>query len=256
MKNKLIVILFAVALVFTACTDNNTKVKEQKSVSNTPNPVKVVSAKVLKHKDVPGYSYMFVSDKGKNYWIAASKMEVNVGDSVFFNGAMEMTNFTSTTLDTTFKSILFVNKCSTNKSDIMPANGLSKEKEEMLKPHSGMISSFHKKAEKDKLVKVNLKKKKGELTIAELLRNRDKYNGKEVTIKGVVVKYLPGIMNKNWIHLQDGTSSHGIGEIVITTLDKVQKGQTVTLKGKLATNVDFGYGYKYNVIIQNADLVM
>jgi hypothetical protein len=254
MKSKLSIIIFAVAIVLSACTDNS-KVNEKKSVSTAPNSAKVVGAKVLKHKDVPGYSYLFVSDNGNNYWIAASKINVNVGDSIYYNGAMEMTNFTSKTLDTTFESILFVNKCSTNKSELIPANGLSKEKEKMLMPHSGMISSFHKKAEKEKLVKVNLKKKKGELTVADLLKNSEKFSGKEVIIKGVVVKYLPEIMNKNWLHLQDGTDYNGNGEIVITTLAKVKKGQTVTMKGKLSTNVDFGYGYKYNVIIQNADLV-
>ncbi len=243
MKNKVIAIIFAVTLVVSACTGNS-KNEENKTASNvSSNHIKTVGVKVLKEKEVPNYSYMFVSDKGNNYWIAASKMQVKVGDSVYYNGAIQMNNFKSATLDTTFETIFFVNKCSTSKADL--AN----------EAFSGVISSFHKSAEKDKVVKVNLKKNKGELTIADLFKDKDKYNGKVVTIRGVVVKYLPEIMNKNWIHLQDGTEYSGNNEIVITTLDKTEKGKTVTFKGKLSTNVDFGYGYKYNVIIQNAHLV-
>jgi hypothetical protein len=77
-------------------------------------------------------------------------------------------------------------------------------------------------------------------------------------INAKVVKVSSGIMNKNWIHLQDGTGSHTTSDndLVVTSDAIPIVGDVVTVKGKLELNKDFGGGYKYNVIIEKANITI
>ncbi len=78
--------------------------------------------------------------------------------------------------------------------------------------------------------------------------------GQTVTIRGVVVKFNVGVMGKNWIHLQDGSgdAAQGTSDITVTTLDGAAKGETIVIKGIVRTNKDFGAGYAYPVIVEEA----
>ena len=62
-------------------------------------------------------------------------------------------------------------------------------------------------------------------------------------------------MYKNWIHLQDGTESGGKYDFTITTKETVNTGDTITIKGKITLDKDFGYGYKYDIIMEEAVLI-
>ena len=77
---------------------------------------------------------------------------------------------------------------------------------------------------------------------------------KKVVIRGKVVKVSSGIMGKNWFHLQDGTGSatKGTHDLVITSKDMVSMGDLVTATGTLGKDRDFGSGYRYNVIVEDA----
>lgn len=102
---------------------------------------------------------------------------------------------------------------------------------------------------------INLKTSKNALTISFLLTNKDHLAGKEVKIAGIVTKYNADILNKNWLHLQDGTEYHGKFDIAVTTDAAVKVGDTVLFEGKIALNKDFGYGYFYEVIMEEATLI-
>ena len=94
---------------------------------------------------------------------------------------------------------------------------------------------------------------KNTLTIAELFKNRDKYVGKVVTVKGKVTKVLNAIMKLNWIHIQDGSNFSNMSDIVFTSTETAPKvGTVVYATGTLIKDKDFGYGYFYPVIIQNS----
>jgi len=88
--------------------------------------------------------------------------------------------------------------------------------------------------------------------VEELYAKKEKLNGKKVSVKGKVVKFSPGIMGKNWIHLQDGSGKQGTNDITITTDQNTSIGENIAVTGKLVTNKDFGGGYKYEVIIEEA----
>ena len=97
-----------------------------------------------------------------------------------------------------------------------------------------------------------MEKAEGELTVAQIFEKSAELSGKEITLKGKVTKFLPEIMNKNWIHIQDGTEFNGYSDLVATTKENFKVGDIVTIKAKLETNIDYGYGYKYEVILQDA----
>jgi len=94
-------------------------------------------------------------------------------------------------------------------------------------------------------------------TIAELWAQKATLVGKTVTIRGVVVKYNEAVMAKNWLHLQDGSgdAKAGTNDITVTSMDTAAPGQTVTITGIVRTNKDFGAGYSYAVIIEDARVV-
>ena len=63
-------------------------------------------------------------------------------------------------------------------------------------------------------------------------------------------------MGKNWLHIQDGTgdpmkNSH---DLVVTTTDQLSGPKIITVEGTVAADKDFGAGYKYQVLIENATI--
>jgi len=94
----------------------------------------------------------------------------------------------------------------------------------------------------------------GGITIDELFKNRQKYDGQTVKVKGKCVKLNTNIMNRNWIHLQDGSMTDE-SDLTVTTIDKVALGDIVAFEGKITLNKDFGAGYKYDIIMEDARIL-
>ena len=63
-------------------------------------------------------------------------------------------------------------------------------------------------------------------------------------------------MGRNWIHLQDRSSAADGADLTITSTDQAAVGQTVIVRGTLACDRDFGYGYAYDILIENAQLTL
>jgi hypothetical protein len=80
--------------------------------------------------------------------------------------------------------------------------------------------------------------------IGELYQARMALVGKQVTVHGKVVKVNNQIMHRNWVHIQDGT-----GDSATATV-----GEEVTVTGTVTVNRDFGYGYKYPLLIEQAKI--
>ena len=94
------------------------------------------------------------------------------------------------------------------------------------------------------------------ITIGKLLAGKKSFSGKVVKIRGQVTKFNPEIMGKNWVHIQDGTEFDGRFDLTVTTAIKVSVGETVTFEGKVAIDKDFGYGYLYNVLLEDGKPVL
>lgn len=97
-----------------------------------------------------------------------------------------------------------------------------------------------------------IKKAPGGMTVQEIIANAKGLNGKKVTVRGRVTKVLNDIMGKNWVHLGDGSGADGKADLTITTKSTVKVGDLVLATGTIAANKDFGSGYKYDVIMEDA----
>jgi RecJ-like exonuclease len=88
--------------------------------------------------------------------------------------------------------------------------------------------------------------------IETLFAQKDKLSGQRVQISGKVVKVNNGIMGKNFFHVQDGSGKSGANDLTVTTQDVVKVGDQVTVTGVVTVNRDFGAGYSYPLIVEEA----
>jgi hypothetical protein len=153
---------------------------------------------------------------------------------------MEMKNFQSKDLDRIFESILFLNGIS--------ENPISQNTAAVMTPGQDPHKNKGEITKKD----MNLQHEKGETSIANLYEKKESLNSKKVTVKGIVTKYNPGIMNRNWVHIQDGTGGENSFDLTITTMDQVTLGSIAKFEGTVAIDKDFGHGYKYDLILEDA----
>jgi GW (Gly-Tryp) dipeptide domain len=230
---KLLFIVPILLMAFTSCTEKpKQNPQTEKEVKIAPEIHRVI---VIKKQDAGTYTYLKVSENDKTYWIAASKMDVAKGDTLFYSKSMEMKKFKSTELNKTFDSILFVDKISSSKK---PMNIVA-----------------HPKIEPATKTKVTTKRSKGSITIKKLYSSEKSFNGKTVKVEGKVTKINTKIMNRNWIHIQDGTSYKGKYDLLITSNVIVTKGSYVIMEGVVAIDKDFGAGYKYPLLVENSKLI-
>jgi hypothetical protein len=105
-------------------------------------------------------------------------------------------------------------------------------------------------------VKVEKSTAQNGYTVAEIFAKGASLNKQKVTVRGRVVKVNPNIMGRNWIHIQDGTGdpAKNTYDLVVTSADTAKIGDIITVEGTLATDKDFGFGYKYDVIVEDAVL--
>jgi hypothetical protein len=105
-------------------------------------------------------------------------------------------------------------------------------------------------------VKVEKAKGADAYTVSEVYEKAGKLDKKTVVVRGKVAKVSKGIMGKNWVHLRDGSGDpeKGTNNLVFTTQNAPNVGDVVTAKGTLYKDKDFGSGYKYQAIVEEATL--
>lgn len=201
-----------------------------------------LTGEVLETRDAAGYTYLRLkTDKGET-WAAVGKSEVKKGGTVMIVNGMEMRKFESKALGRTFDRIVFGNLVGAAPREASAAPAPM---------HGGAGKPA---AVKD--VKVAKAEGPGARTVAEIVGKRAALKDKPVVVRGTVVKFLPGIMGKNWLHLQDGTGSakDGSNDVLVTTQESAQVGAVVVARGTVRTDVDLGSGYVYKVLVDGATL--
>ncbi len=96
----------------------------------------------------------------------------------------------------------------------------------------------------------------GDKTVAEVWAGRKALAGRQVTVKGKVVKFTRGVLGSNWAHIQDGSGEPGTNDLTVTTKAEATIGDTVMATGVVAVDRDFGAGYTYEVIVTDASLAI
>ena len=214
--------------------------------------------KVLTTMDSGGYTYIEFEEKGKKLWVACSKTPVHVDDMIEFSRGMPMKDFHSKTLNKTFEDILFVGVVKVAGAKEIPGKSMA-----LAKSHGtidsvpkGHVPIGKKIPPKITVTPGSIKKAPGGYTVAECYSMKDSLKGKKVNVRGKVVKFASQIMGKNWIHIRDGTGKEGSNDLTVTSTEIANVGDVVLVSGEIAYNKDFGAGYVYPVIIEDASVTV
>jgi hypothetical protein len=244
-------ILFSAAGM-VACSGDSS----EKSGDQAPVKMDVLSGKVAETMNSGGYTYILLNEDGEKTWVAVPEMQVSEGEEVALKPGIEMVNFTSRTLNRTFKRI------------ILSAGPVSEKGEPIEKsmemPHWDLPMGMMKAPASGgmgistKIEDVKVEKAAGQnaYTVAEVYEKKSGLCNNKVIVQGKVVKVLPEILGKNWIHLQDGSGDEKRGnyDLVVTSQDLPSVGDVITISGTLHTDKDFGADYKYKVIVEEASI--
>lgn len=95
-------------------------------------------------------------------------------------------------------------------------------------------------------------------TVASINQNKAALGGKPVTVSGKVVKVNNGIMGRNFLHIQDGTgdANAGTNDLTVTSKQTAKVGDQVKVAGTAVLNRDFGAGYMYPLLIEDATITV
>ena len=222
----------------------STFVYAAESPAAVPPGLTSVKGEVLEVKDVESYTYLRIKTKDGETWAAVGKAPVKTGAQVTIENATVMNNFESKSLKKTFPSILFGNLAGASGSTAAASA-------EMATAHAGIA-----KAADVGDVRVPKATGANARTVAEIVTKAADLKDKPVLVRGKIVKYNPGIMEKNWIHLRDGSGSatDNSNDVLVTTQSGAKVGDVVTVKGVVRVNKDFGSGYTYKVLVEDATL--
>lgn len=186
-----------------------------------------------------GYTYIEFEHAGKRLWAAVPEMTIARGDTVAIpaGAGSIMANFASKSLNRTFESIIFASE--------IQVNGRSASKP-AAKPAEPKIAE-----------PIAVEKVEGGYTIEELFAQRESLKGQKIKVRGKVVKVSQGIMGRNWVHLRDGTgkADDKSDDLTLTTKDVANVGDVVVMEGIVAIDKDFGAGYAYRLIVEEAAVV-
>jgi hypothetical protein len=197
---------------------------------------------VLETMDAGKYTYVYVDTGSEKMWAAGPQTKVAVGETVAFPPGMEMQDFRSDTLDRTFDVVYFVSELRTGETAVKTPAG-----------HPPVASPDQMAAGMDFS---GIDVADGGERVAALYADKDKLAGKSVAVRGKVVKFTPGVMGKNWVHIMDGSGDAGHNDVAVTTDADVQVGDVVLVKGIMNLDRDFGMGYAYEILIEDASVTV
>jgi hypothetical protein len=223
MKKTLKILLIAIMVAAAGCS--------------SPSGDDAVTVKVKAVEQVSNYTYLMVKGKGPAYWVVVTSTDIAIGESITYQGGNVMENFYSKELDRTFEKVLFLDGLDGSQT---PSNT------------DAMQGTTQGSDIKTDRLETRIDAEEGTVSIAELYADPAAYEGKTIRVKGEVAKFNPNIMERNWIHLQDGTDFEGKYDLTVTSQEGFVVGQVLTVEGILALNRDFGYGYSYEVLLEKA----
>ena len=252
--------LFSAALVAVACGRETAasspapRASSAAGAAAAPAPAAAldrISGTVIETMDSGGYTYVRLKSANGEAWAAVSQAKVERGAELTVVGSAWMENFESKTLGRKFDRILF-GSLETAAAPATDAAALPPGH-----PNTGALPPGHPApARAADVGPINVEKAAGGLTVAEVHAQRAKLAGQTVLVRGKVVKFRSGIMDRNWLHLRDGSGSaeKQDDDLTVTTKQTVGVGEVVLVRAKLSVGRDFGAGYVYQVILEDAQI--
>jgi hypothetical protein len=201
---------------------------------------------VLESINAGSYTYMRLATADGEIWAATMQTDMPKGTKVQLHDPMLMTNFESRALGKTFDQIVFASAVSKE------SGAMATPAQQMAAVHKGTAAS----AGPVPVAKVAKAAGPSGRTVAEVYAQKAALTGKNVEVRGTVVKFNAGIMDRNWIHLRDGSGSgqNASNDLLVTTTQGAKVGDVILVSGVVKTNVDYGSGYAYPVLIEGAAL--
>jgi hypothetical protein len=237
MKTIIAICLF-VAAAFVNAADQ--------PAAEPPEPAKVtIKGEVLEVIDAASFTYLRLKTKDGEAWASVPKAPFKKGAQATIDNAIAMNNFTSKSLNRTFPLIYLGGMSGATAASPHGGGDTSN-------PHAGGAA----KPIDTSNIRVAKAKGANAMTVAEIVTKGAALKDKPVLVRGKIVKYNEGIMGKNWLHLRDGSGSakDESNDILVTTLGRAKPGDVVTVKGVIHTDKDFGSGYSYKVLVEEATL--
>ncbi len=280
---KLLILIATAAIIFplSACSQNEPAQPTTKTEAPAPTPAAqpepataaapapdpaetpgAISGTVVETMNAAGYTYVYVDDGTKKIWAAAPEFAVKVGDEVMVPEGMAMHNYHSQSMNRDFDVVYFVESVLNASNPSMEGSGMGMMGASAGNPADMQMPEGHPPISGNvappEVDLANVQKAAGGLTISEIYAGKTDLSGKAVTLRGKVVKFSPQIMGTNWIHLQDGSGDQAAGthDLTVTSSVQVSVGDTIVASGVLTLDKDFGYGYKYDLIMENADVTV
>ncbi|SHO48606.1 hypothetical protein [Desulfopila aestuarii] len=229
------------------------------------------SGTVLETINAAGYTYIYVDSGSSKDWVAIPETKVSVGDKVNYTQGMEMKDFHSKSLDRTFPAIIFspgldgekvaaATPAAPSTDDDSFAAAVAREQQvQPATPAAMAVASGGSTGAVVPATEVSVEKAPGDnsYTVEEIFTQAEKLNGQKIRLRGKVVKFNANIMGKNWVHLQDGSGNpmNNTHDLVVTTSQTVAMDDVVIFEGTVAANKDFGAGYNYAVLVEEAQII-
>ncbi|MCL2789813.1 MAG: DNA-binding protein [Desulfobulbus sp.] len=250
----------------------------QETVAGTTLDGVSLQGNVLETMNSTGYTYLLIDAAQGKIWVAIPETQVKAGQILTIASGTTMFNFTSKTLNRTFDRIIFAPGLDKSAQAVpQAAGGAAKPAQKNgfdaalraeaagarnVPPEGGIdvggqgVSTGSAGAVVPSSIEVNVHKATGpnSYSVGECFEQGKELNGKSVRVRGKVMKISRMIMGKNWLHIQDGTGNplKNHHDLVVTTTEAPVEDTVVTIEGTLAANRDFGAGYRYDVLIEDA----
>ena len=239
-------------LTQAACTDTTEEPAAENPALAAPVPDGMVRGTVLETMDSGGYTYVLLDTGETEEWHAAQQSTVSVGDVLQTSRGMAMQQFNSKTLDRTFEVIYFSGALENlSATPTMPEGHPTTA----LPPGHPTMPAESDVADEMTADTAVAAVEEGK-DIAAVYANKDSLAGQQVSLRGKVVKYNSGILGWNFIHIQDGSgdAAAGSNDLTVTSHDETAVGETVVVSGTLILDKDFGAGYSFPVMMEDASI--
>lgn len=260
LRQSILLLAIIVAISATLTFGAGARTAAAEPAADNPDTISNVTGSVVETMNAGQYTYALVDDGSKKIWAAGPLVSVKVGDKVTLASGVAMRNFPSKSLRRTFDVVYFVPAIQMGSGKVagdaaMPAHGMPPlHAAEKGSAESGMAGHPPTSSAPATVDLSNIMKAEGGQTVAELFAGKADLAGEDVSVRGRVVKFTRAVMGKNWMHIQDGSGSAGSNDLTVSTNATASVGDTVLVRGKLSTDKDLGYGYHYDIIIEDGSV--
>ena len=182
------------------------------------------------------FTYVEIQDaESEIFWVAAPRFDVAVGDRIQVIAAAKYEDLYSKRLDRTFPLIYWASALRVNDRTIrFGPHGMDNQRtiDKVREERQQMTGRAENAPEKGSIAVPE-----GGYSVVSLFEQQDALSGKQVRVRGKVVKVLQAKGPVPWLRLMDGTSAAAGDSVFVTSKTPVSENSIVLVTGTLVTGV-------------------